>query len=55
MRFFRANQTPRSEEDEAATARLMAISNRGEVASSPERDQASLEAPDDTQLPESLQ
>lgn len=34
MRFFKANQTPRSPEDEAAAARLMAIATRGKAGSS---------------------
>jgi hypothetical protein len=38
MRFFRANQTHRSPEDEAAAARLMAIAIRGKVERSPHLD-----------------
>jgi hypothetical protein len=55
MRFFRANQTPRSPEDEAAAVRLMAIANRGKVASLPDHGEVSPETPAEPQSPESLQ
>lgn len=55
MRLFRANQTPRTPEDEAAAVRLMAIANRGKVASLPERDTAAPEASGEAQSPESIQ
>ena len=50
MRFFRANQTPRSPEDEAAAVRLMAVAIRGKAASSPDRPEQTLpEAPGEAQ------
>lgn len=56
MRFFRANQAPRSPEDEAAAVRLMAIANRGKVASSPDRPEQTLPgAPGEAQAPRSFQ
>jgi hypothetical protein len=36
MKFFRANQPPRSAEDEAAAVRLLTVASRGKAGSAPD-------------------
>jgi hypothetical protein len=48
MRFFKANQPPRSPADEAAAVRLMAIASRGKASGAPEwATEPPLETPDE--------
>lgn len=56
MRFFKANQPPRSPADEAAAVRLMAIASRGKASSSPEwATEPAIESQDEPPPPEVLQ